>query len=235
MYIIHAISPPDAWSLATSAIIKQGNKIGDIQEILNVIIEIQPDGKLNRGFNKNFDEKFDDLFRKHFDDDRIDHASSVTFIRPTKNGIIPNRRSYEYLGKWFKTYWGRMVAWQNKFNQIENVISILEKGHNVKRCEIMVYEPLRDARSMYSQPCLLAIDLKPRDGELHLTAIFRSQRVSKSGYADYLSLYNLNKFLAQETGLNQGPTTVIANSCHIMSSGPERKNSIALINDLKKI
>lgn len=227
MHIIYAISPSDAWVLTTSAIINQGNKIGNIQEILNVIIEIRPD--------ESFNKKFDTLFRKHFGDDRIDYASSVTFIKPTTDGIIPNRRSYKYLGKWFKTYWGRMVAWQDKFNQIENVISILEKGQNVKRCEIIIYDPLRDARNMYSQPCLVAIDLKPRDGKLHLTAIFRSQRVSKSGYADLTALYNLNKFLASQTGLNQGLITIIANSCHIMSSGPERKNSIALINDLRKI
>ena len=91
-----------------------------------------------------------------------------------------------------------MVSWQGTFNQVENVIKILKQGKAVKRCELIIFDPSRDSRNPYSQPCMLMIDLKPRNGKLYLTSVLRSNRVSKSGYADYSALVSMGKFLADK-------------------------------------
>ena len=50
-----------------------------------------------------------------------------------------------------------------------------------------IYDPKSDGRkTMAGMPCLLSIDLKPRKDGLYLTAFFRSMRISKSGYADWV-------------------------------------------------
>jgi thymidylate synthase len=136
--------------------------------------------------------------------------------------------------KWSDSYWGRMVAWQGTFNQVENVIKILKTGKAVKRCELIIFDPSRDARNPYSQPCMLAIDIKPRNGKIYLTSIIRSNRVSKSGYADYTALVEMGKFLAKESGMELGKVSVLACSCHIGKMNDETKKTHKLLEILNR-
>ena len=39
-----------------------------------------------------------------------------------------------------------MVSWKGEFNQVENVIKILSSGKAVKRCELIIFDPTKDAR-----------------------------------------------------------------------------------------
>ena len=54
------------------------------------------------------------------------------------------------------------------------------------------------------------IDLKPRNGKLYLTSVLRSNRVSKSGYADYTALTEMGHFLSEQSGLELGKVTTLA-------------------------
>ena len=56
------------------------------------------------------------------------------------------------------------------------------------------------------------IDLKPRNGKLYLTSVLRSNRVSKSGWADYTSqLTEMGHFaIAKQSGLELGKVTTLA-------------------------
>jgi thymidylate synthase len=232
MTVIQAVSPGDAWVKVSKHLLENGIKVGDLTEELNVMTEITT-------FQN--DDWFDPHFRQIMGDDRIDFASSVTFVEPqmkkSDNQFFSEEEGLEYSfikDKWYDSYWGRMVSWNGAFNQVENVIKILKTGKAVKRCELIIYEPLRDAKNQYSQPCMIAIDLKPRNGKLYLTSILRSNRVSKSGYADYSALVSMGKFLARESGLTLEKVSVLACSCHIGTMNDEKKKTIELLKILNK-
>ena len=110
----------------------------------------------------------------------------------------------------------------------------MKTGKAVKRCELIIFDPSRDARNPYSQPCMLAIDIKPRNGKIYLTSIIRSNRVSKSGYADYTALVEMGKFLAEQSDMELAKVSVLACSCHIGDMNDEKKKTIKLLEVLNK-
>ena len=211
--VIEASSPGDAWVKVSKHLLASGSRVGNLTEELNVITEISE-------FKS--DDWFDGHFREIMGDDRIDFAKTVTFLKPepkkSDNAFFEAEEGLDYKfikDHYHQSYWGRMVSWRGEFNQIENVIKILSTGKAVKRCELIIFDPKKDARNPYSQPCMVMIDLKPRNGKLYLTSVLRSNRVSKSGYADYTALTEMGHFLAEQSGLELGKVTTLACSCHI--------------------
>jgi thymidylate synthase len=81
---------------------------------------------------------------------------------------------------------------------------------------------------------MLAIDVKPRNGKIYLTSIIRSNRVSKSGYADYTALVELGRFLAEQSDMELGKVSILANSCHIGKMNDETKKTHKLLEVLNK-
>jgi thymidylate synthase len=223
MIVIHSTSSSESWIKVSKYLLEYGTRVGNIIEELNLMVEITQ-FKSNNGF--------DEKFREVFGDDRIDYASSISFVEPKrKNGEL----QYNHIkDKWYSTYWGRMIKWGGEYNQIENVIKILKNGKSVKRCELVIYEPKRDSRNPYSQPCLMMLDLKPRDGKLYLTSVLRSNRVSKSGYADYDSMIKLGKFLSKESGLKLEKVSILACSSHLGTMDGELKKTKELLLKLDK-
>ena len=71
---------------------------------------------------------------------------------------------------------------------------------------------------------LLSVDLKPRKEGLYLTAFFRSMRISKSGYADWVALCELGKFLCEQADLKLKRITTIGGSVHLGDMNNEKKN-----------
>lgn len=233
MHIINATSPADAWAKGTKYLLDHGHWIHDLVEILNVCMSIDTN-QLSQDEHNARSPIFDKLFRQVFGDERIDYAQSVTFIHPPKDGLF-DKRTYVYLNnRWRDSYWGRMVAYRDQVNQIENAIYMLSQGKNIKRCQVMVYDPLTDMKNLYKQPCLLGIDFKPRKGKLYTTAFFRSQRVSKSGYADYMALCKLALYVAKESKLELGTVETIACSFHITKENRERTKSLELLDLLEE-
>jgi len=232
MTVIEATSPGDAWVKVSTHLLQHGVKVGNLIEELNVMTEITE-------FQS--DDWFDSYFREVMGDDRIDYAKTVTFLKPepkqASNQFFQAEEGLDYKfikDHYHQSYWGRMVSWRGEFNQVENVIKILKTGKAVKRCELIIFDPIRDARNPYSQPCMIAIDLKPRDGKLYLTSIIRSNRVSKSGYADYTALVEMGQFLSEQSGLELGKVSVLACSCHIGDMNDEKKKTIKLLEILNK-
>ena len=73
MIVINAKSPTDAWIKSHEYLLENGNK-DVMNESINMSVEIED--------NFDTEPKFDGLFREIFGDDRIDYASSVTFVKP---------------------------------------------------------------------------------------------------------------------------------------------------------
>ena len=232
MTVIEATSPGDAWVKVSQHLLASGSRVGNLTEELNVMTEITE-------FKS--DEWFDGHFREVMGDDRIDYAKTVTFLKPepkkADNPFFEAEEGLDYKfikDHYHQSYWGRMVSWKGEFNQVENVIKILKTGKAVKRCELIIFDPTKDARNPYSQPCMIAIDLKPRNGKLYLTSIIRSNRVSKSGYADYTALVEMGHFLSEQSGLELGKVSVLACSCHIGDMNQETKKTKQLLEILGK-
>ena len=230
MTVIEATSPGDAWVKVSKHLLENGVKVGNLTEELNVMTEITE-------FKS--DDWFDGHFREVMGDDRIDYAKTVTFLKPepkvSDNPFFEAEEGLDYKfikDHYHQSYWGRMVSWRGEFNQVENVIKILSTGKAVKRCELIIFDPIKDARNPYSQPCMVAIDLKPRDGKLYLTSMIRSNRISKSGYADYTALVEMGRFLSEQSGLELGKVTVLANSCHLGDMNQETKKTKQLLEIL---
>lgn len=218
MYHITANSVADGWIQTSNLLLTEGVNLGDLIECLNVFTEI-------RGFN--LDTTFDDKFRSVFGDERIDYARAYTFTWPD---TTPEGYAYKLVkDRWHETYFGRIVNYRDQFDQLSNVIHILKQGKRTKRCEMIVYDPLMDAKNMIKQPCLLAIDVKPRDDGLHLTATFRSQAVSKSGYGDYSALVLLGNFLSFETTIPLASVNILACSSHLRKQNKELANTKELL------
>ena len=218
MNIIKAKSPTDAWLQSHKYLLENGNK-DVMNESINMSVEIED--------NFDIDEKFDKLFRKIFGDDRIDYASSVTFVSPKQHPFMDGLQyqQNDTSVKWNKTYWGRMINWNNSFNQIEQTIKRLKEHKNSKTIAMSIYDPTSDGRkTMAGMPCLLSIDLKPRKEGLYLTAFFRSMRISKSGYADWVALCELGKFLCEQADLKLKRVTTIGGSVHLGDMNNEKKN-----------
>ena len=224
MVSIRAENPATAWVKTTKYLLVNGERRGSLLERLNVGIEIE---------SSEFDENFDTKFREIFGDDRIDYASSYTFLKPNSSGLFPDDFSYEQIdptSKWTKTYWGRMISWNSNFNQVEQAIKRLREHVASKTIVISIYDPHTDGRkTMAGMPCLLCIDLKPRDGKLYLTANFRSMAITKSGYADYWAISQLADFLCKQSDLEFGLVTLMAHSCHLRSDHGELDNSKKLL------
>lgn len=232
MTVIEANSPGDAWVKVSKHLLENGVKVGNLTEELNVMTEITE-------FKS--DEWFDSHFREVMGDDRIDFAKTVTFLKPEQkvsdNPFFEAEEGldYKFIKDYYhQSYWGRMVSWRGEFNQVENVIKILSTGKAVKRCELIIFDPTKDARNPYSQPCMVMIDLKPRNGTLYLTSVLRSNRVSKSGYADYTALVEMGHFLSEQSGLELGKVSVLACSCHIGDMNEEKKKTKRLLEILDK-
>ena len=218
MYIIKATSPTDAWLQSHRYLLDNGNK-DVMNESINMVVEIED--------NFEVDVTFDSTFREIFGDDRIDYASSVTFVPPKQHPFMEGLQyqQNDISVKWNKTYWGRMINWDNSFNQIEQTIKRLKEHKNSKTIAMSIYDPKSDGRkTMSGMPCLLSVDLKPRKEGLYLTAFFRSMRISKSGYADWVALCELGKFLCAQSDLKLKRVTTIGGSVHLGDMNNEKKN-----------
>jgi len=222
-FIVEARNIDALWYKTYKAIRAEGVKVSGIQEIPNLIMVLT--GKFAPS------KFFDTAFRQCFGDERIDYASSVTFVQPEKGLTGYSYPQNKPNVSWTETYWGRMTSFSGQINQIEAAIKKLSGGKNTKMISIAVYDPVKDSKKvMGGVPCLSSLDIKPRDGKLDITAFFRSMRFSKAGYADIKALCDLGLYLCERTGTEMGSLTLHATSGHIFYSGDEFRNSNALVD-----
>lgn len=213
------------WQKTMLTIKEHGEKISGIQEIPNLVLVLTENFRASKFFDK--------AFREAYDDDRIDYAESVTFVQPEVGmaGFIYQQNDPN--AKWTNTYWGRMINWHDEVNQIEAAIKKLQNGKNTKMISIGIYDPKSDHKKvMGGVPCMSSIDIKPRNGKLHLTAFFRSMRFSKAGYADVSALCKLGQYLCDRSRFELGSITCVATSGHIFYSGDESKQANNLLEAL---
>lgn len=223
--ILNCTTVANAWVKTIRYCDEHGIKASGIKEVPNLTINITD-------FRHN--ARFDRFFRAVFGDERIDYASSYSFVDPRVKGKKGYQWRQNQEGKWTKTYWGRLISWQGTFNQIEQIMKRLKEHKSSKTIVAAVFDPISDGRKvMGGLPCLLSIDFKPRDDGLHITCFFRSMRFNKSGYGDFDAFVRMGLFLAEECGLTLAKVSFVAGSGHI-GGGVEYKNARELLRRLSE-
>lgn len=99
-------------------------------------------------------------------------------------------------------------------NQVERVIRDLTRqlnGRSPRRSsyELQVFAPGKDGLPR-GFPCLSSLSFRLDGDQLRLTAAYRSQWYLQKGLGNFLGLARLQRFVAQETGLGQGPLVIHA-------------------------
>jgi len=176
MDCVNAQNPAEAWLSACSLLASKGKKVGNNVELDNLIVLI------NKPLMDNL--KISQVYLQTVGQEYFDRVNQLMFsTKPLK---------------WKTSYRSRLVAWNNEFDQLNEVISIMQKKPGSKTLTCIVNNPPKDLRRVHtiaaSMPCLTAIDFRIRNNLLSMTAYFRSQDVFRIGYPDYI---NMGKFLKE--------------------------------------
>ncbi len=117
------------------------------------------------------------------------------------------------------TYFGRLIEYPliangTYDNQIERVVQDLTRqlhGRAPRRSgyEMQVFAPGKDGMSR-GFPCLSSLSFRLDGDHLRLTAAYRSQWYLEKALGNFLGLARLQRFVAQESGLGQGPLVIHA-------------------------
>jgi hypothetical protein len=130
------------------------------------------------------------------------------------------------------TYFERLVAWpdpeKGAINQLSRAIRRLraarERGHlRGNEYEVGVTGPVEEGiaapivvpghdNSTRGFPCLSHISFSLHDGELHLTALYRSHDYVSRAYGNYIGLGRVLSFVGTESGWPIGEVTCISSS-----------------------
>lgn len=173
-----------------------------IKELLDVVLIFNHFDPKDRIFNKFADKNLIKLYRKKMD---------TTEIVPELNASY-GKRLYDQLG----------------VNQIDWIIKRIKTKPETKAATISLLLPNDPGPRI---PCLSVIDIKIREGRLHLTGFFRSQNAARS-YANFIAIHYLHKKIAKATGYPIGQMKFMILSAHIYEK--DIKSVQELINKSKK-
>jgi hypothetical protein len=102
--------------------------------------------------------------------------------------------------------------------------------------ELRIYQPGRD-NSIRGFPCLSHISLTLLQGQLHMTALYRSQGFLRRAYGNYLGLGGLLDFLCREVECAPGQLACVATYADLeisSGSGFGREAIATLIRDCQR-
>jgi hypothetical protein len=105
-------------------------------------------------------------------------------------------------------YFERLIAYgAGPFagNQLEYMIQayLERKGVRASMFQAAIFDPARDhiKSAQMGFPCLHSLSLVPSDGGLTLNAFYPTQQIFEKAYGNYLGLYRLGGFMADQMGL----------------------------------
>jgi len=222
-YLIEAGNPSEAWFEATKYILENGKSVGDLKEILYLLVEIREPLKIN--------EQIDKAFRGI---PILGKKSGEEWIEWGINQLDASSLAQDK--SWKSRYFTRLSKYRDKVNQLEYVINALQKKPRSKQLFCITFDPEVDIRPdmPYSprMPCLTVTDFKDRDDKLNLFALFRSHDFGRKAYGNYLGLGKLSAYICKESSRNIGKVICLSLSAHIRSS--ESKELQRIVSALLK-
>ncbi|MBI4058576.1 DUF4346 domain-containing protein [Candidatus Gottesmanbacteria bacterium] len=122
-------------------------------------------------------------------------------------------------------------------NQIEEIKKLLKRRPFSKKAIAVTYDPKKDWQDVDSgdTPCLTQVIARVSDGQLLLTAYFRSQDMFHGWPRNAFALRKVQQDIAIQIGLPMGPLTVITHSAHMYADDWKPTDEILKINYLKEL
>ena len=209
VHLIKAANPSEAWLEAVKYILQNGKLVGNLKEVLHLVVEIENPLEIN--------EKIDQAFRRI---NVLGKKSGSGWIEWGINQLDPS--SFIQNRSWSSRYYTRLTRYRGKVDQLEYVINSLKKKPKSKQLFCITFDPEIDIKPNmpYSpkMPCLCVLDFKDRDNKLNLFALFRSHDFGRKAYGNYLGLGKLLIYICEESNRNFGKIVCFSSSAHIRSS-----------------
>ena len=145
--------------------------------------------------SKAFISKFGDLWNK-ISDDGITSNSSYGYILTEKHG----------------------------FNQIEEIIKMLENNQLERRAVLNINIPNPSVISTKDEPCTIALQILIRDNKVNMTGMMRSNDIWFGTPYDIIYFTSIQKYIAHRLGLDTGTYTHFATSFHLYLKDLDKLN-----------
>ena len=195
----------EAWRASLRIITEQGKETIDadnrvLKEIINLVIRINnPAQDIAKPV-----EVMKDL--KKWEYPELDELEDVFFKKETSF-------VYHY------TYGARIFNYADTKNQVDDfIIPLLKRQPRSRKALIVLYNPVIDSKiGVKETPSLISILFKITDGKLLVTTMIRSNDMFIGWPANIYQVYLLQRYVAQNLGLELGSLTTIAHSAHVFS------------------
>ncbi len=175
--------------------------------------------------------RYDSLWQELIDLTAIVTEEPANFYFPEPN-FLPCDRSFinQYISQIIEdsssdgveyTYGTRLRSWFKKHDQIDQVIEKLSDQIDSASAVMSLWDVERDHKAYKSPPCLNHIWIRVVDGELSLTATFRSNDMFSAWPANAIGLRALQRHIKDKIAtrskynLRMGPLITISQSAHI--------------------
>ena len=142
-------------------------------------------------------------------------------------------------------YFNRMIAFADgskiQINQLEHIITTWNAGNSRRSAlQAAIFNPFSDHTDQRQRgfPCLQQVAFYPQgangcDG-LAVIGFYATQTLIEKGYGNYLGLYRLGKFMAQEMNLRLSKVTCIAAALKL-SNGKSKRECATLVEKVKAL
>ncbi len=121
------------------------------------------------------------------------------------SGYLPPDQEYTY-GNRIREYYG--------FDFLENTVAKLSAYENDRDCYLSLWDPVRDTYGK-DAPCMVALFFRVFQGELTLTAVFRTHNGMDAWLKNAWGIRGLQEYVGARLGMKCGPLTVISHSISI--------------------
>ncbi|MCX8053192.1 MAG: thymidylate synthase [Armatimonadetes bacterium] len=187
-------SPLDAWRELVFRLVRFGHlahlRKGDRQELQNVkvvILDPRPD---DPGSLSKYNFAIDEL---------------IQYQQDMLNPDLPPDQSYTY-GSRIREYFG--------FDALSRFATRLRENPEDRDCYLALWDSRSDIDAE-DAPCLVSLFFRVFDAKLTLTATYRTHNALDAWLKNVYGLIKVQEIVANETGIEMGPLTVISHSISI--------------------
>jgi len=202
------------WIKTIEAVLEDGERVGKYLEVCNLLIECSDVNNISAELINIHSEK---IGREYWDRANIIYTKLYNL-------------------KWKESYKLRLVSWDKKYNQINEILDRIKKAPNSKTLWCTLLHPKDLIRAHVipaSFPCVIAIGFKIRKDKLNIEFIFRSQDVLKMALPDiyYLKIFH-KEILEKINNFHDSKKYFLGKSTFYLSSAFIMTNEIKKANNL---
>lgn len=211
------ITPGEGFTTGLDLVWSDGDWVGEKKEQTNVVIEIEQPQQRSIyhddivAYLNEFHDPADDG-TPHFD-----VVAGWTFPESPSTGLTGEVRPSDDSGEYFEA-----LCESEKGNQISSMVDKIDQWGRNNRTVAQVFQVDDHLNAMFP-PCLLDIQILYRDGEINLTAHYRSHTLCKSYYGDIISVGRLQEWVAEQVGADVGSLTIFSGSLHVRKKNGEHE------------